>query len=397
LISYTPTGTGSKTYKGPLRITSNDTITFISGDLYNGTVQPNPAEGSPILPRANYWAYVRSTSLNAGSNGGFSLGLEYWQFKGFARRLTTNETLWADDALDGGYTVDLAPKTAPSGFPDPQNYFEGDAKTSSGTIVGHFTMGWVSTYLRRITLEIGTVPGVTIPSSSTSGTRTWKSVFDDVGYDITILAGKTDIPEPSNPTGPGFFNNEQEHAAVLQSRSPTDFDKEWKYYLLGVRRIADVARGAMIDAGGEYNSIPREGTCIASDWLVGTYPNGTIDNTHAWPASVRGKQFHELHDPWFRTALHEVGHMFNLGHPTDFDWVDNLMQDTESYVDAGEQGKTTSRFPENVGEQSFRFGEGDRFLMMHRPDTFVRPGWVNFGSAAQWGVPPAVENLDVQG
>lgn len=197
----------------------------------------------------------------------------------------------------------------PNGYPDGQNYFEGNVKiASSGVVVGTFTMGWVSTYLRRINLEIGTVSGLKVPQSDTTGTRTWKSIFSEAGYDISVTVGKTDIPEPSNTVGPGWWNVEQQHDAVLKYRGPTDYDKEWKYYLLVVRRMVETARGAMIDPGREFDGIPREGTTIASEWRVGTNPDGTEPDTIddvPWPASVVGKEFVELQDPWFRTAVHE--------------------------------------------------------------------------------------------
>jgi hypothetical protein len=382
LITYKPSSSNSPLYKGPLRVSSIDTSTFISGDLYNGTVVPNPADGSPVLPRDNYWAFLRATGFTAGQNRAFSLNVEYWAFEGITRLAAANVTDWADAATDGGYTIDLAPTTAPTGYPDPENYFEGDVKiASSGVVVGHFTLGWVSSHLRRITLEIGTAPGLEVPETDTSGTRPWKNVFDEAGYDIKVVIGKTDIPEPENPMGPGFFSNEQQHQAVLASRSPTDFDKEWKYYLLVVRRMAEQARGEMIDPNGRYNSIPREGTCIASEWIVGTYPNGTVDNTNPWPDSVRGKKFVELHNPWYRTALHEVGHFFNLVHPDEFS--NDIMTDTPSFVDAGADGTTPKPFPDNITPEVMQFTDASKFLMQHRPDTHIRPGWVNFGFAAQ--------------
>ncbi|KAF2278847.1 uncharacterized protein EI97DRAFT_221361 [Westerdykella ornata] len=308
IITYTPNAANSPTYRGPLRITSTSDATFISGDLYNGTVQPNPADGSPILPRNNYWGFVRATKLTAGSNRGFSLNLEFWTFGGFRQTVRYWDTIWAGQPVDGGYIVELSPASAPSGYPDTQNYFEGNVKiASSGAVVGKFTMGWVSTYLRRIKLEIGTVSGAKVPQADTSGTRTWKSVFAEAGYDISVTVGKTDIPEPSNTVGAGWFNEEQEHDAVLTYRGPTDYDKEWKYYLLIVRHMVESSRGAMIDPTRKYNGIPREGTAIASEWRVGTNPDGTpdtIDNV-PWPASVVGKKFEDLQDPWFRTAVHE--------------------------------------------------------------------------------------------
>jgi hypothetical protein len=308
--------------------------------------------------------------------------MEYWQFLRFVTKFAYTDTVWADQPLDGGYTVDLAPATAPSGYPDAQNYFEGNVKISStGVVVGRFTMGWVSTYLRRITLEIGTVSGLEVPLTDESGTRPWKTIFDEAGYDITVNVGKRDIPEPNNPTGPGYWNNSQEHEAVLRYRFPTNLDREWKYYLLVVRRIQEIARGAMIDEGRAYNGVPREGTCIASEWLVGTLADGTPDTEVPWPKAVVGKKFVELHDAWYRTAVHEVGHFFNLAHPQNFE--NDVMTDTVTVVQAGAEGITPEPFPENIKPETFRFTPSDVFLMQHRPDTHVRPGYVDFGAPAQ--------------
>ncbi|KAF2798199.1 hypothetical protein K505DRAFT_371912 [Melanomma pulvis-pyrius CBS 109.77] len=390
LITWTPSAPNSQVYKGPLRVTSNSSGTYISGDLYNGTVLPNPADGSPVLPRANYWAYVRPTKLTPGSNGGFSLALEYWQLLGFRRTVRGNATIWGDAPFADGLTVDLAPTTAPTGFPDPSNYFSGDLKfAGNGSSAGTFTMGWVSTFLRRIELEIGTVTGVPVPLEDTTETRTWTSIFAEVGYDINVSIGKTDIPEPTNPDlPPGMWKNEQEHAAVLAYRAPTDFDKQWKYYLLVTRLLEGTPRGSMIDESGIYNGVPREGTAIAAEWIVGTTWDGKNDTALPWPAAVRGKKFDELTDPYFRTAVHEVGHMFNLVHPDEF--RNDIMTDTETFVQVCESGGGSGGkgFPECIDAGSMAFREHDRFYMQHRPDTHVRPGFVNFGFSAQEFTPP---------
>lgn len=364
-----------------MRVTSNDTALAISGDLYNGTTEANPADGIPVLPRSNYEYFVRTTKYTPGSSGAFTLDMEFWKFIAFRRGFQYNDTIWAGTPLDGGYTVELVPALAPSGYPDVENYFEGQVKiASSGAVVGTFTMGWVNEYLRKITLEIGTVKGLKVPESDDSGTRTWKKIFSEFGWDITVNVGNTSIPEPN---ADGFFNVEQQHQAMLASRSPTDFDKEWKYYLLVVRHMEGVERGAVIDTGGEFNSLPREGSCMTTDWIWGTRWNGEENNDYPWPEAIKGKKFVDLNDPWYRTAVHEVGHLFNLQHPTGPNFEADIMTDTDSYVQAGADGTTEKPFPDNVTPETFHFIPYQVWLLQHRPDIHLRPAYVGFGAPAQ--------------
>ncbi|KAF2733935.1 hypothetical protein EJ04DRAFT_604027 [Polyplosphaeria fusca] len=391
LITYQPSAANSPLYKGPMRITSNDTSLIISGDLYNGTVEPNPADGSPLLPRANYWSYIRFVKYTPSSNGAFSLGMDFYLYNGVPNP-RNNYTDWSDDPLDGGYTVDLQPATPPTTFPSSTTYFSGTVKRSStGASLGTFTMGWVSPFYRRFHLERAAVTGMQRPSTDTTGTRTWASIFASAGIDMTVEDGKADIPNTSD----GMWSMEQAHAAMLQYRRATDFDTEWRIWLLNVPRSSDVARGAMIDGGREFNGVPREGCVVANEWIVGTLADGSPDpggfdiehRPWKWPETVTGRKFVELQDAWFRTNLHEVGHFFNLPHPGDF--AGGMMDDTPTYAMVGETGVTAKRFPENIDADSFKWNAYDMYVMAHRPDTHVRPGWHNFGGATNDQHPPS--------
>jgi hypothetical protein len=314
------------------------------------------------------------------------LNAEFYRFIRFDQRVRGNVTVWADQALDGGYTIDLVPAAAPSGYQDPENYFEGEVKVaSSGTVVGTFTMGWVNSFIRKITLEIGTMEGLPIPEKDDTGTRTWTSIFSEVGWDINVVVGNTSIPEPADSDG--LLNDEQQHELMLASRTPTDLDKEWKYYLLVIKKMEGVERGAVIDTGRTWNEAPREGSCLTTDWVYGTLWDGSEDTFTRWPESVKGKKFIELNDPWFRTAVHEVGHLFNLAHPHRIGFENQIMTDTPSFVVAGEDGSTPQPFPENITPETFSFVPYDVLLLQHRPDIHVRPGYVDFGFAAQVCVP----------
>ncbi|KAF2122586.1 hypothetical protein BDV96DRAFT_639166 [Lophiotrema nucula] len=387
LLTWTPSMPNPQTYKGPLRITSNSSSLYISADLYNGTTNPDPADGSPILSRENYWAFVRPTKLSSTSNGGFDLGLEFYKYKGTPNPFN-HYTDWESEPWEGGLSASLSASTAPAGFPSDTSYFSGNVTfAGNGSAAGTLSMGWVSDYVRRYTVEIGGVAGLERPLADASGTRTWKSIFADALIDMSLESG-VDVPDQPN----GIWDTAQAHAAMLQYRRPTNFDRVWRIYLLMVKKDRDVARGAMMDGKRDSNDpVPREAAVIANEWLIGTNADGSPDTQHAWPASVVGKPFVSLHDAWFRTAVHEVGHFFNLGHPAEFQ--NGLMDDTQTYVDAGEQGLTSKKFPENIDARALAFTGWERHFMAHRPDTHVRPGWIDFGAAAQDETPPVVLDL----
>lgn len=358
--------------------------------MYNRTSAPNPADGIPILPRTKYWSYIRSTQLSPGSgDSAFSLDLEFYRFLGFAQ--ISNNTRWDREPLDGGYKVSLSPTSAPTGYPSPADYFSGDVViTKNGNIAGHLTLGWINPYIRKFTLEIGTVPGVKKPSSTLDGRHTFHTAFNAAGYDITVEYGADNIPEPSNPDlPPGMFTRAQQHEAAITHRNPTtDFDKEWRIYLLIARLLQGTERGEMIDGKGEFNGVPREVAVVSTDWIVGTKWDGSNDTALNWGPTT-GNKYAELHDAWFRTCVHEAGHFFDLTHP--FEWVEGVMTDTTSYVAAGNEGVTEQKWPENMGDAGFEFAVGDVFLMGHLSDLHVRPGYVKWG--ASYSEPPTPLDL----
>ncbi|KAF2262850.1 hypothetical protein CC78DRAFT_582177 [Lojkania enalia] len=400
LITYKPNDS-PVVYKGPLMITSNSTAIHISGDLYNGTSQPDPSKGTPKLPRANYYGFLGADKLEQGSNGGFSLGLGLFLYNGLPNWPLSNVTDWVPKGdpwgitpipVDGGYNVDLVPKAVPSGFPDPASYYEGEVKfKSNGSSAGKFAMGWVDEHVRQYTLEIAAEQGLERPMSGTSGTRTWEKVFAEAHVKMNIVLGKSDIATPEG----GKWTSGQVHAAMLKYRNngqPQDFDKEWRIFLIITRRLTFVARGVMVDGDSkEWNYIPREVAAVAFEWPIGTLADGTPDTRRKWPEDLRGKPFITIKDACIRTAFHEVGHFMNLPHPDRF--LGGLMDDTDTYADAYETGESPRPFPENVGVESFRFNDHDLFVMAHRPDTHVRPGWHDFGGATPDNYPRPVPDL----
>src|SRR5207247_717160 len=81
-------------------------------------------------------------------------------------------------------TIVLEPKPAAAGF--TSSYFEGKLY-EGGVEKGSFTMGWVSSFFRKATLEIdsltGAVAPTAVPANPGPGTEDFKAVFAIAGWD----------------------------------------------------------------------------------------------------------------------------------------------------------------------------------------------------------------------
>jgi len=300
----------------------------------------------PIYPRSQYRYYLRVTQILEGltSANSFTLGFERHRFNA-ASSSWTNE---------GPFTALMTWKPAPVGFPSSSDYLEGDVKNNSGTIVGRLTMGWVSSYLRRAVVEIDRVAASELPSDSGSGVD-WKDVFDGVGWDVTLDVSDSNVAEPSGE----FWSDAELHQAMLARRDSANLDTEWRYHLLAVRRLDSTSRGIMYDAyGGDSNNIPREGAAISSHW--------TIPNADPW-GTVKGMRFGTADAPYFRTAVHELGHAMGLYHNT----VNTGFMNTTGVIAA-----SPGVFPGNV---TWAYAPDDQKRLKHMPDIWVRPGGVPFG------------------
>ncbi|MCY2966470.1 MAG: hypothetical protein NT069_23035 [Planctomycetota bacterium] len=111
--------------------------------------------------------------------------------------------------------------------------------------------------------------------------------------------------------------------------------------------------GLMFDTGAsDTDGRPREGCAIAYR-RVGTDPRA-----------------------YLRTVAHELGHVFNLGHPGEGlepfgqDSFNTLMVPTESL---------------NPARAEFRFTESQRDWLANGPEDYVRPGGQEYGTRpADW-------------
>ena len=381
LLGYRPAGASLVAFDGTMRVECHSAGRTASGDLYQRPVAflpnppplrgrtpvllpaPNPASGIPVLARSRYRYYVRVTTLPERRYAGasFALGFELWRY--------TAPNTWA---LESTVTAQMVRITAPTGFPSAADYLEGDVKNSAGAVVGRLTMGWLSDYFRKFTVEIDTVSGSEQPTTSGAG-HTWKAVMDAVGWQVNVLLSDTNVAEP---TGNSWSDAEM-HAAMLARRNATDLDAEWRYHVLAVKNIDSTPRGIMYDvAGTDSNNVPREGIGIASHW--------TIDPS--W-GTVGGQRFGTAAAPYFRTAIHEVGHAMGLVH----NFADHGFMCTSDVIAAA--GTPANPFPANI---QWTYHADNQKQLRHYPDPFVRPGGVAFGGASMTTPLISPTDLDVE-
>jgi hypothetical protein len=364
LLRYTPRHHATVAlpahYDGTLRVERDATNTIASGDLYLHRTklvhpllpprEPNPAKGIPVFPVKSYRYYVRVTKILEGAALAtqFTLGFELHRFDHATRT-------WS---FDGAFAARMRWVPAPAGYPSPANFLEGQVRNAAGADVGTLTMGWVSRYLRRATIELDRVPGSEAARANSAGDG-WRELFAQVGWDMTVDESDADIAEPSGDS----FSDAECHATLLARRDSADLDREWRYWLVAVRNLDSTPRGIMFDAfGSDSNNIPREGAAMASHWV--------IPNADPW-GLVKGMRFGTATDPYFRTGVHEIGHAMGLYHNT----VDNGFMNTTDVIAA--DAVPPQQFPQNI---QWSHAPDDQKRLRHMPDLWVRPGGVPFGA-----------------
>ena len=191
--------------------------------------------------------------------------------------------------------------------------------------------------------------------STTAPASTGASIFDAVGWDVTVDESDANVAEPSGES----WSDAEMHAddARAPRLAPTS-TREWRYHLLCVRRLDSTERGIMYDAyGGDSNNIPREGAGISSHWMI---PNA---------------------DPWGAGQGHALRHRAGAVLPhrrardraRDGAVPQHRRQRLHAH-DAGHRRRRASppvQFPDNI---QWSYAPDDQKRLRHMPDIWVRPG-----------------------
>ena len=296
----------------------------------------------------------------------FTLGFEMYRFNSTTRTWTN----------EGAFTALMTWTPAPAGYPSSNDYLTGEVKNGSSTVVGKLTMGWVSKYLRKATVEIDCVAGSEAPLHNGDGID-WQDIFAEVGWDVTVDVSDPNVAPPSGTS----WSDAELHQAMLARRDASNLDAEWRYHILAVHFLDSTPRGIMYDAfGTDSNNVPREGVGISSHWM--------IPNTSTW-GLVKGQRFGAATKPFYRTAVHELGHAMGLYHNT----VDNGFMNTTDVIAAAATPATP--FPNNI---KWSFAGDDQQRLRHFPDIYARPGGTPFGTSyATTPLSPVDMAVDVEG
>ena len=363
-------------YDGTLRVTGTAGQMIASGDLYRrDTIMdeelqaevlgpaPDPSAGIPIFPLLRYRHYLRIGAIEEAGDG-FSFGFDVHNYsRTQVALLDGRQTAWPKERA---LTASMRREPPPPGYPPPHAFFAGEVKNEAGLVIGRLSMGWISPFLRKATIEIDRVRESAAPLDNGAGV-TWRSIFEQVGWDITVLVSDDDVVGPAN----GIWSAADGHAAMSARREKTDLDAEWRYHFLCVPQINGNLRGHMYDeAAGGSNNLPREGLYVASHWRVPLNP--------IW-GSTQGKLSGET-VIYFRTAVHEFGHALGLDHAGR---GVTFMRTTEAIAGAGTSGR---RFPDNI---EWSFAPEDEHRLQHWSDMMVRPG----GAQVLWSDTAPLEQI----
>ena len=362
-LQASPTRPGAIHYLGTLRVQRVGVTLTVSGDLYlrhvstgppaDAAGEPDPADGIPVFPRADYRYYVRATRVSdsPGAQESFTLTVELFRFNAAI-------TAWSNEGVS---TVQLSWTTAPPGYPSGADYLTGDVENAAGSVTGTLSLGWVSPFLRRSTLEVDRVQAGVVPRTNGSDGYGWKQVFEPVGWDLTVIESDDTVAEPSGES----WGDAEMHAAMLRYRERREalLDLEWRYHLLCLRRLDETERGIMYDSAAvDVNSTAREGVGIACDWVY-------EQDEPSW-GDLRGTRFGDDLPTYFRTAVHELGHAMGLYHNAS----DNGFMNTTDVI--ARRAHAGRPFPQNI---RWAFHPDDEKRLRHMPDVWVRPGGIQFG------------------
>ncbi len=388
-ISYKPNNRSH--FHGTLRVDRGEDQVAISGDLYKHWHRFNWQVGikptiKPVLAlsrlnRLEYFAPVLNRTIPIYSRKLYYSYLKVTQVRTSRRKcnliLTMEEHVYnsSTESFRFKHTV----KAVLSRQGGLSNKYSGTLRSTSGAVLGSFSITWVSKYFRAAKLEVDTIQGAVAPQSvSVNGqTHSFRSIFKKAGWDLYVKYDQTNIPN-TYTGGSVNWTNSQMHDAMLNTRrANANLDKEWLLHLLVVPENMGSGRGVMYDQIGAN----REGVAsFSNDGYPGPNPN--------W-GTAKDKKQRDVPSAFLRSASHEVGHGFNMMHQS-LTWMGETGTDaTVMTTSPGVASFVTANggtFPDDI---EFRFNAHVRHHLNHFPDIIVRPGGARWAAGHSTTVPEA--------
>ncbi len=352
---------------GSLRVETVGGKIAVSGDLYraenpDGTAIPLPDETRisqqqvPLFPVHLYDSYLKLVGIN-GNHCRFH---QYVYFHTSANGHPLKQFDIASNGLPQFDVIQLE-LVADEGNKAATPSFQGVVLDDQQNEIGTYTLDWVSPFFRRFNLEIDALQNTDMPALGATSLD-WEDIFKSIGWSVNVVADENDRIAPTGQS----WNNGELHARMLEwrNRHQENSAEEWWYYLLCIHTHEDGHLGIMFDDPTfDNNKIAREGAAICA--------RKVLDSAQGWPAPIAGKTLSEIPPAYFRTALHELGHMMGLIHEP----LPNTRLMNQTNVINFQSTEDAPAFPENI---SWVFAPKDEICLKHMPDIWVRPGGIGW-------------------
>ena len=225
------------------------------------------------------------------------------------------------------------------------------------------------------------------PSNLPSETLSLATVYQRAGFDVSMSPNSSVLPT-SGTGANGTWSDTEMHNAMVTFWSRFANRPQWAMWVLYAARH-DLGRGLGGVMFDDIGSNHRQGTAIFTDSFIQDAPAGD-PNAPAWRNRMQ-----------FWTAVHEMGHAFNLAHA----WQKALGAPTapgDPWIPLANEPESRSymNYPFRVsgGESAFfsdfgfRFSDQELVFMRHAPRRFVQMGNSNWFENHGFEAPDALSH-----
>ncbi len=236
------------------------------------------------------------------------------------------------------------------------------------------TYSWKSSYFHKVEFEHDFVEGTSAvtsvntcahpnkPADTTCENLTIEKVFRRAGFDVTTTPG---APIPLTGAGANArWSDAEMHDAMQTFWTRFDDRAQWSMWVFfaALHEMGTGLGGIMFDDIGPNH---RQGTAIFNDSFISDAPVGD-PHAAAWIRRMR-----------FWTAIHEMGHGFNLAHAWQKEngtpWIP-LINDSEARSFMNYPFRVSGGQSAFFADFDFRFIDPELLFMRHAPERFVQMG-----------------------